>query len=149
MPVRIARLIAPVALLGLAACGGDDAADDPAPPPAAAGWGPLAVLDGGPNTEEALLRGEIDISDRCVNVKTDGAPVVLVWPSEGVRWDAEAEAVLYDDGVRRVELADGDEVALAGGFGSEPEEWSDRWVAEPDPRCAGTAYVVGAISDGG
>jgi hypothetical protein len=126
---------------GPADTGADDGAADTA---AATDWGPLAVVAGPPNTEEALVEGTLAIEDGCVTVREPGA--LLVWPAEATTWDDEAGLVVYQPSDREARLADGDPIALGGGF---RDRAGADWVAEPDPACGegGRAFFVGGLGE--
>lgn len=130
------------------ACGGEDAGG----PSAESGFGPLAVRNGPPTGDEALVSGTIEITDTCVFLTSGDERSLLVWPSEGTEWDDASRTIRYSaEGT--VELRDGDSFRVAGSGSSEAESglggraWaaSIPWVAEPDPACVtSTRHFVGS-----
>ena len=152
-------LAALIAISSIAAgCGDEDGATDGS---AVDPWGPLAVLEGAPSGDEALIAGSLHIGEHCVTLDegADEPTVLLVWPSEGTTWNSQSRVIEYTDGDRTVELSDGDEVAFAGGGDSTEEggvtatAWIgslDGWASEPDPSCpADVRWFVGGLPPAG
>lgn len=147
------RLVVLIALSLIAAACEDDKATDAS---ADTAWGPLAVLNGPPSGDEALIAGSLQIGDDCVTLEEAGGEMVLlVWPSDGTTWNPESRVIEYSDGDRTVELSHGEEVAFGGGGDSVDEgglsasEWIgsvDGWVSEPDRSCpASVRWFVGGL----
>jgi hypothetical protein len=138
-----------LAALVLGSCG-DDEADRATQ---RTNWGPLAVIEGPPNGEDALVGGVLDISENCVSIGRPGGEhrTTLAWPSETTRWDADAGTISYmvalDGEQTWVEVASGDEVSFGGGHKDTSSNID--WVVEPDPSCPGDgAFYVGGYSEG-
>ena len=115
----------------------DESADDT--------WGPLAVLRGPPNDEEALTGGSLHIGENCVTLEEGtNEMVLLVWPSEGTSWDPQSRVIDYSDGNRTIELSHGEKVSFGGGVHSVAE--GGGWASEPDPSCpADGRWFVGGL----
>lgn len=142
-PLRLVALMA-IALIATA-CGDDGAMDESADDT----WGPLAVLSGPPNDEEALIAGSLHIGENCVTLEAGADEMVLLgWPSEGTSWDPQSRVIEYSAGNRTVELSHGEEVSFGGGSRSAAE-WIDSvdgWASEPDPSCpTDWGWFVGAL----
>ncbi|TFD86738.1 hypothetical protein [Cryobacterium psychrotolerans] len=89
---------------------------------------------------EALLRGTLAVDgDGCVQAKTAGDPVTLVWPrGYTVRGDSRSFEVL--DGSKNVVASSGSSLAIGGGGA---DTFSDKWT-ERD--CAkGKLWLVGGV----
>ena len=105
-------------------------------------WGPLAVIRAdveGVNFGQHV--GELRIAGSCV---TAGG-VLLIWADSQTRWDAARDVVIFSDPIarRQVELADGDQVELAGGEAGQGWPWTNK----PDGSCpTQDAFAVNAIS---
>ena len=105
-------------------------------------WGPLAVIRAdveGVNFGQHV--GELRIGESWV---TAGG-VLLIWADSHTRWDAARDVVIFSDPIarREVELADGDQVELAGGEAGQGWPWTN----QPDPSCPSEdAFAVNAIS---
>lgn len=146
----MARSLIPALLivLALAACGDDDASDQDGNASVGREWGPLAVIDGPPNVEEAGAGGILTISDVCVTLnqpETEGR-TTLAWPSEATNWNPDKGTISYGDN-EVIELSDGDEVTFSGGF--KDASSNVEWVVEPDPSCPGEGtFFVGDVSEG-
>lgn len=144
----MARRLIPALLIALvlAACGDDDASDQDGNASVDQEWGPLAVIDGPPNPEEAAADGILTISDVCVTLnhpETDGT-TTLAWPSEATTWNPDKGTISYGDN-ETMELSDGDELTFGGGSPDANAEW----LVEPDPSCPGEgAFFVGDVSEG-
>ena len=107
------------------------------------GVGPLAVVDA---DLEMLARatGVVEITERCVFLKTQEGRRLLVWPAERTVWDRGGRIRFEPVGGEVVEVADGDWVAVGGGPGTDLAG-EVGWVNEPDPGCeAEGEWVVGA-----
>lgn len=106
-------------------------------------WGPLAVVPGA-GGEEALIEGSLRVGDRCVLLDERGEDVLLIWPADRTRWDADSGTITFEStGGEIVTLGDGDHVAFGGG-GSSVEEGGQSagefvagldWVSPPAPEC--------------
>lgn len=133
---RVLAVVTALTALGCSSGGGSE-------------YGPLAVVDGPPNGNEARTEGVLGIADDCVTLRLDdGSVTLLAWSADAVTWDGDARqiGVSNRDGERRW-LADGQPVVLGGSgqsFVREPgaesisrAEWEGRfaWVMEPDPGC--------------
>lgn len=143
----MARLLIPALLLtlALASCG-EKAADQDAGTSADQQWGPLAVIEGSPNSEEAGLGGILSIDKECVTLSPPeaGGTTTLAWPSEATTWNPDTLTISYGDN-EIIELSDGDELSFGGGSSDADAEW----VAKPDPSCPGEGtFFVGAVSAG-
>lgn len=112
--------------------------------PAVTEWGPLAVVPGSEAGDGALVRGSLQIDDRCVLLDEQGEDVLLVWPADRTAWNAEGGTVTFIRNNGQVaRLRGGDQVSLGGGGSSRGEDGlaADEfmagidWVAEPDPEC--------------
>jgi hypothetical protein len=136
----------PIALV-LAACGTDDASSRQSNASVDQEWGPLAVIDGRPNTEEAAADGILTISDVCVTLKHEtGRATTLAWPSEATTWNPNTGTISYGDD-EITELSDGDRVTFGGGF--KDASSNVEWVVERDSSCPGEgAFFVGDVSEG-
>ena len=136
----VPRIVAVVGVVGLSAgCGGA------APWASSTDWGPLAVIDGGPNPEDALVGGVLAIDEDCVVVGVPGHDEVtaLAWPSETTTWNDGDSTISYETGTGEVVLSDGDEVSFGGGFKDVD------WIVEPRDSCGtGGAFYVGGYSEG-
>ncbi|MGI8939641.1 MAG: hypothetical protein ACR2JF_15795 [Iamia sp.] len=137
--------------LGLVSCGTDSPADGAPNDPS---YGPLAVVPGPPNGQEALLPARLEVTDDCVTaVLADGREWLLAWPQDSTSWDDENQTVTYSDGRTTVELRHGDSFSFGGGGTSVAEGGSERiasigWVAEPAEACPDeTIWSVGSIAD--
>lgn len=144
------RLLVPALLiaLALAACGDDDASGPDGNASVDQEWGPLAVIDGPPNLEDAGADGILRISDACVtlNQPQTGGTTTLAWPSEATTWNPDTGTISYGDNGTN-ELSDGDHVTFSGGF--KDASSNVEWVVEPDPSCPGEgAFFVGDLSEG-
>ena len=134
----------PLALLP-SACGreaneaGDDAPSSP--------WGPLAVVSGPPTGMEALLTGQLVVTERCVTLLLAGSDKevrLLIWPSEATTWNPASSTIGYTHRGRAFEFSHGDELDVGGGGSGSTEGGPssnnfvasiDNWVSEPDPSC--------------
>jgi len=106
-------------------------------------WGPLAVVPG-PGGEESLIEGSLRVGDQCVLLDERGEDVLLIWPADRTRWDADSETITFESTTGEiVTLGDGDHVAFGGG-GSSVEEGGQSagafvagldWVSPPAPEC--------------
>ncbi len=126
------------------------------PPAATATWGPLAVIPPQDGTDLAGVAGRVVITETCVVLDDDGAPILLFWPADRTRWDPQAKAITFEnyDGSGPVTVRNGDSVTLGGGGDSEAEsgvsgeEWVARmkWVVPPASSCPlDERWGVGAI----
>ncbi len=131
--------------VGLNGCGSSEDAEG------GSRWGPLAVAEGEPSGNKALLSGTIEITDKCVFLRTGDDRGLLVWPSNGTEWEQDSRTIRYTAG-GEVEVRDGDSFSVGGGGDSEAESgvddrtWAQTidWAAEPDPACfTSTRYFVG------
>jgi hypothetical protein len=112
--------------------------------PASGEWGPLAVIPPQDGSDQARTEGTLRITDTCVFLDERGDPVLLVWPADRTRWDANERTVTFTnaDGTPVI-VADGTAVVLGGGgdsseeSGTAPEAWLDgmTWVARPADGC--------------
>lgn len=140
-----------VAVVGVAAlCG---ACGDVGPWASGTDWGPLAVIDGGQNLEDALVGGVLAIDEDCVAVGVPGHDEVttLAWPSEATTWNDDDSTITYETGAGDVVLSDGDEVSFGGGFkDADADVDADvEWIVEPRDSCGtGGAFYVGGYSEG-
>jgi hypothetical protein len=147
--VVLGGVISVVALGAVASCGDST-------PTADEDWGPLAVARGDASGQEAGLEGTLRIDDKCVTVETGGERLLVVWPSDSTKWDADAETITYeatDDG-SEVLLRSGDEVRIGGGGWAagedegDPAEWAGttEWVNEPAEEClTDTRFFLGTL----
>jgi len=142
----LARCVALLIAISVAACGGDDGQS-------ARDWGPLAAIDGPPSQADALAGGVLSIGDDCVTLGTQGGEfeTTLAWPSESTTWNPGPRTISYtvefSDGMRTIELTDGDEVSFGGGFKDSSSNVD--WLIEPDPSCPGSGgFYVGGYSEG-
>lgn len=107
-------------------------------------WGPLAVVPGSEAGDGALIRGSLQIDDRCLVLDAQGEDVLLVWPADRTAWDAEERTVTFvrTNGQAAI-LQAGDQVSFGGGGSSRGEDGLDAdefmtgidWIAEPDRDC--------------
>lgn len=89
---------------------------------------------------EALLRGTLAVDgDGCVQAKTAGDPVTLVWPQGyTVRGDSKSFEVL--DGSKNVVASSGSSLAIGGGASdSFQDTWTERACAK------GRLWMVGGV----
>jgi len=103
---------------------------------------------------DALMYGELVITNNCVLVNEQGDEVLLLWPKDATGWDAATQAILYEssDGIIH-ELRDGDQLKLGGGGDSVDESGFDKeaflastdWISAPDVSCF--RDIVWEISD--
>lgn len=91
---------------------------------------------------EALLRGTLAADDDgCVQVKTAGRPVTLVWP-QGYTVQGDSESFEILDGNKNVVVRSGTPFAMGGGG---VDAVSDKW-AERD--CAkGPLWMAGSMAE--
>lgn len=122
-----------------------------------AGWGPLAVVAGGGDGDEALIEGIIDISPGCVVLLERGERVLLVWPDSLTAWDAANETISFATGqLGLVSLGAGDKVRMSGGGSSASEGGpgaaaflaSINWIAPPPLACVTDTrwFVIDVVS---
>ncbi len=119
--------------------------------PLAAGtdWGPLAVIEGQPNLEDALAGGVLMIDDSCVSLTYPGSEesTPLAWPSEATRWNGDDSTISYETPAGEVVLSAGDEVSFGGGF--KDSEADADWIVKPRSSCGtGGPFFVGGYSEG-
>jgi hypothetical protein len=114
-------------------------------------WGPLTVVEAPEGGADALATGVLEITDECVRLRMDAAgedALLLVWPDRWTTWDASERTITFEhpDGVA-VEVSDGDEVGVGGGFGRRP---TDQLVAGSAEPCEGDDFwwVSGLSADG-
>ena len=141
------RLLVPALPIVLAACGADEASSRGSNA-VDQEWGPLAVIDGRPNTEEAAADGILTISGVCVTLKNPetGRATTLAWPSEATTWNPNTETISYGDD-QIAELSDGDRVTFGGGFRDASSKVE--WMVEPDSSCPGEeVFFVGDLGEG-
>lgn len=151
--MRVAFVV--LCVLGLASCSKGGPADSRSDRASGApSYGPLAVVPGPPNGQEALLSRRLAVTDDCVSaVLADGREWLLAWPEQTTSWDEEGRAVTYSDGRTSVELGHGDSFSFGGGATSVAEGGAGRiasidWVAEPAEGCPDeTIWSVGSITD--
>lgn len=141
--------VAIAALSVLPGCTGDGGDQDRTSAP----WGPMSVANAPDVSFQHKIfggSGTLRISKECVILRRDssgqqkeGDEVTLVWRSGQVRWDSEAEAIVFDKpgGGPGVRLRDGDTVTVGGGGGPNPE-----WLAPPHPSCPKQRFTVHEIS---
>lgn len=113
-------------------------------PPSGGSWGPLAVVPPQDGADTARREGTLRITDTCVFLVTRGGPVLLVWPADRTKWNAETRTIAFAnfDG-STVSVSDGTPVVLGGGgdsndeSGTTTEAWlaRTRWVARPAASC--------------
>ena len=137
----------PIALV-LTACGTHDASSPEGNASVDQEWGPLAVIDGRPNAEEAAADGILTLSDVCVTLRhpETGGTTTLAWPSGATTWNPDTGTISYGND-EITELSDGDQVTFSGGF--EDASTNVEWVVEPDSSCPGEgAFFVGDVTEG-
>lgn len=110
-------------------------------------WGPLAVVSGLPTGDEALLTGQLVVTESCVTLLhagSDKEKILLVWPSEATTWNSASSTTGYTHRGRAFEFSHGDELSVGGGGSSFAEDGLssdqfvasiDNWVSEPEPSC--------------
>lgn len=116
-------------------------------------WGPLAVYED--DTQGGLLvgggTGRLVITDECVFLRLDGSEegdtpgkeTTLEWRSGQVQWDADDEAIIFEQAESpKLLLQHGDRISIGGGTGSRGEPTSDRWLAPPASTCPTLRFAV-------
>jgi hypothetical protein len=105
----------------------------------ASNWGPLVVYRH-ESHNDALIRGTLEITDRCTYiVLSDGQRGLVAWPDDATHWDSVNRTVML--GATR--LQDGTDLSI-GGSGMPFENGTSRqWVSPPNPECqAGFIWVA-------
>lgn len=137
-PGRIGFILIATTLALVTACG------SAAPTNGSAELGPLAVVPGSEAGDGALIRGRLQIDDRCVLLDEQGEDVLLVWPADRTAWNADDGTVTFvRNNGQATSLKDGDQVSFGGGGSSREEDGlaADEflagidWVAEPAADC--------------
>lgn len=116
-------LVAVTVVLGMSACGSGDPEST----------GPLALKEGGWNSDDALLTGVLVREGNCLYVDYEGPyssfRTLLALSVKGTSWDEEEQAVR----IRGATLRVGEEVAFGGGENNDVERY--KWAVPPDPSC--------------
>lgn len=129
------------------------------PGPGLDGWGPLAIGAAGTGSDFARDVGVLRITDKCTYLLDRNGQVrsLLVWPPEGVRWDAARRVIVFRNPLYRdppgevVELHDGQHIVMGGGGLSLEEDGPSafdnaRWTSPPDPSCSRSVrWYVGEV----
>jgi len=153
--------------LGLVAGCGGTAADVESQPTGTTGtvadnpttFGPLAVHRYPESGDEALITGEIQITESCVLLTSEGASTLLLWPQDATSFTHATQAITYRDSDGNVaELVNGDMAAFGGGHassnqvGGSAEDFigSIDWANQPAVDCiTDSPWFVGAVVDPG
>lgn len=100
---------------------------------------------------DAQKQGTLRIGQQCVFIQDEDGKALVVWPADRTTWNADAEAIMFEDAdAGTVRLTDGDRVISGGGSdkgGSSAEEWVPvDWVSPPTQACeTDVRWILGGI----